>query len=247
MRKNKKQGKVWLTKLSGILDLIYPVRCPFCDRPVPYRQGQICPDCEPEKNIVRQPYCMKCGKQLRREEQEFCEDCLLHTHYFERGRILFVYKGAIKKSVYRFKYGGRKEYAKIYAGLVERELGDFVKEINPDGIIPVPLHRRRHQKRGYNQAELLAGEIGDRMRIPVYAGFVSRVKNTIPQKKLDLAGRQNNLKKAFKICRNDVKLNTIIIIDDIYTTGSTIDAMSCLLRQYGVKRIFFLALAGGEQ
>lgn len=233
--------------LDALLALIYPVRCFWCDSPVPYRKGRICPDCKVEKFIVRAPYCMKCGKQLGKEEQEFCRDCLVHTHNFDRGRILFQYRGGIKKSVYRFKYAGRREYAVTYALLVEKELGAFIREINPDALIPVPLHRQRYRKRGYNQAELLAEEIGKRMNIPVCSNLVKRVKNTIPQKELDLPDRQNNLKKAFKICRNDVKLNTIIIIDDIYTTGSTIDELSALFRRWGVERIFFLTLAGGIQ
>jgi predicted amidophosphoribosyltransferase len=84
------------------------------------------------------------------------------------------------------------------------------------------------------------------MGIPVLTKLVKRTKNTIPQKELDLSARQNNLKKAFKLCRNDVKLNTIIIIDDIYTTGSTIDAVAEQFREAGVKKIYFVAISGGR-
>jgi predicted amidophosphoribosyltransferase len=76
--------------------------------------------------------------------------------------------------------------------------------------------------------------------------LVVRRKNTIPQKQLDVTQRQNNLKKAFKMCQNDVKLKTIILIDDIYTTGSTMDALSALLKEHGAERVFFLTLAVGE-
>lgn len=231
---------------SAVLQLIFPRRCPFCDEPVLRKEEFVCAECKGRISVVKEPYCMKCGKKLGRSEAEYCADCEKYPHGYDRGRSLFVYEGPVKGSVYRFKYAGRKEYAKCYAGLMEAELGDFVREIGPDALVPVPLHRKRFRKRGYNQAQLLAKEIGDRMRIPVLSASVQRVKNTVPLKTLERARRQNNLKKAFKINGNDVKLNTIIIIDDIYTTGSTVDALSEVLRCAGVKKIYFLTLAGGR-
>lgn len=189
---------------------------------------------------------MKCGKPLEREEKEYCRDCLRAEHSYDRGRFLLVYEGRVRESVYRFKYGKRREYAKAYSRWMEEELGDFIRSVRPDALIPVPLHKKRLRKRGYNQAEELAREIGRRMKVPVQASCVRREKNTKPQKELDLAGRQNNLKKAFKIKQNDVKLNTTIIIDDIYTTGSTVDAISEELKAAGVQKVFFLCLAGGK-
>ena len=196
--------------------------------------------------MIGEPYCMKCGKGLEAEEAEYCRDCLRHPHVFERGRSLFVYDGAVKGSMYRFKYGGRKEYAGAYAHLTEVYLGEYIKEIQPQALIPVPLHRKRYRIRGYNQSEVFARSLGRRLGIPVASKMVKRIKNTLPQKELALPDRQNNLKKAFKINRNDVKLNTIIIIDDIYTTGSTIDALSATLKEAGVRNVFFLTISGGR-
>ena len=92
----------------------------------------------------------------------------------------------------------------------------------------------------------MAKALGKQLGIPVISHIVKRVKKTVPQKKLSQVQRQNNLKRAFKIIRNDVKLNTIIIIDDIYTTGSTIDSMSAVLKEAGIKNIYFIALAIGR-
>lgn len=229
-----------------ILDLIYPRRCVMCDKLLVPKEIGICRACEPKIQMTSEPYCMKCGKVLEKEESEYCKDCLLHPHAFERGRSLFVYDGPVKGSLYRFKYGGRKEYAKVYAHLTESRLGEYIKEIQPQALLPVPLHRKRYRMRGYNQSEVFARQLGRRMSIPVASKMAWRVKNTLPQKELDLADRQNNLKKAFKIKGNDVKLNTIIIIDDIYTTGSTIDALALALREAGVQNIFFLTISGGR-
>lgn len=225
--------------------MIYPVRCPFCDEPVAGMRELICGGCLSKLEFVKQPYCMKCGKQLTGQE-EYCSDCSAGSHRFDGGRSLLVYKGAVKKSIYRFKYKGRKEYARAYAALVENQMQAFFEQVKPDALVPVPLHRARRRIRGYNQSELLARHIGRRMGVPVRTKLVVRSRNTVPQKNLDLSGRQNNLKKAFKLYRNDVKLNTIIIIDDIYTTGSTMDALTVVLRRAGVEKIYFLTLSGGK-
>ena len=115
-----------------------------------------------------------------------------------------------------------------------------------DAIIPIPLHRSRQRYRGYNQSELIAEVVGRELQIPLYTHLVMREKKTIAQKKLNHGERQNNLKRAFKISQNDVKLDTVILLDDIYTTGSTIDAVAAILKNTGVKQVFFIALSVGH-
>ena len=188
---------------------------------------------------------MKCGKELESEETEYCGDCMRHRHLFDRGRAVFVYK-SVSDSIYRFKYQGRREYAAYYAECMAGRLGQWIVQCRPDALIPVPVHASKRYIRGYNQAEVLAKELGSILHIPVVSDCIKRVRKTSPMKDLSVSERQNNLKRAFKICRNDVKLSTIIIIDDIYTTGSTIDAMSYEFRRIGVKHIYFVALAIGR-
>ncbi len=230
----------------GILtDLIYPRRCPVCDRAVSPFGRLVCETCKEAFEYVKEPYCMKCGKKLEDAQTEYCSDCMRRRHLFDRGRALCSYR-SISDSIYRFKYKGRREYAAYYAACMDRGLGNWIRQCRPDALVPVPIHASKRRVRGYNQAEALAKELGSRTGIPVEADLVRRVRKTVPMKELSLGERQNNLKRAFKICRNDVKLNTIIIIDDIYTTGSTIDAMSYELRKAGVKRIYFVTLAIGN-
>ena len=226
------------------LRLLYPVRCPFCDEIVPGFENLVCDSCQKELTPIKS-YCMKCGKHVQQGE-EYCDACREAPHSYSRGRCLFSYEGKVKKSIYRFKYGSRQEYAKAYAQLIAEEMGDFIQNCRADALLPVPLHIRRQQKRGYNQAALLAKALGSIYHIPVYSHLIRRTKNTIPQKKLTFSQRQNNLKRAFKFIRNDVKLNTIIIIDDIYTTGSTIDAIARLCQAKGIEKIYFLTIAGGK-
>lgn len=227
------------------LDLLFPRRCPVCDRPVAPFGSLVCASCEQTFQYIKQPCCLKCGKPLAQEEQEYCHDCSVHRHYFDRGMALFEYK-SISGSLYRFKYKGRQEYAAYYAFRMAENCKRFIEECRPDALVPVPIHKSRRYRRGYNQAEVLARELSVLTGIPVVTDLILRVHKTAPMKDLSAAERQNNLKKAFKICRNDVKLSTIIIIDDIYTTGSTIDAMSIELRKAGVERIYFMTLAIGR-
>ncbi len=226
------------------LEFLFPLRCPVCDAVLP-RGQRICALCRKDLRVIKTPYCLKCGKRLCDENERLCSDCATYPHVFDRGRALFEYV-PIRRSLYRLKYGNRAEYAGFYGEEMARHLGSVIRSWEPDAIVPVPLHRKRLAKRGYNQAELLAEVIGRRLGIPVQKKLVRRLKNTVPQKNLDAAGRQNNLKKAFKLSRNDVKLNSIVIIDDIYTTGSTIDAVATVFKEAGTRSVYFVALSVGK-
>lgn len=228
-----------------LLDLFYPRRCPVCDKAVKPFGSLICEECVPKIKYVRAPYCQKCGKELKDTRAVFCHDCARREHVYDSGMALFAYK-SVSDSIYRFKYRGRQEYAAYYGERMARVLGKRILSLRPDALVPVPIHREKKRQRGYNQAEVLARELGGLLHIPVETKLIKRVRKTKPMKDLSAQERQNNLKRAFKICKNDVKLNTIIIIDDIYTTGSTIDAIAQELRLAGIKHIYFAALAIGN-
>lgn len=227
------------------LDMVFPARCPICDRPAPVPE-LICPACRKKPVTVKAPRCLKCGKHMEDEREEYCKGCRTGVHWFEQGRGLFLYS-SVAVSIYRFKYAGRQEYACFYAEQIVKELGKTIRTWHADALVPVPIHYTRKRERGYNQAEVLAREIGKRMGIPVAANLLKRVRKTLPQKLLDSKERQNNLKKAFKIKRNDVKLKRVIIVDDIYTTGSTIDACAAELKSAAVEKVYFIAAAIGKE
>lgn len=239
----------WKSILLGmgefVLGLIYPERCVFCDRVVRQSDEFVCTECSESMLIVREPYCMKCGKQIEDETQELCGDCARKKHYFDRGFTLCCYNDPVRESMYRLKYKNRQRYALYYGRKICNELGDKIRELNADVLIPIPLHEARYRKRGYNQAELLAREIGRIMEIPVRTDIIKRVKNTQAQKTQDAAERRVNIKNAFQISANDVKLSTAILIDDIYTTGSTVDEAARILKSAGINRIYVLTVAAG--
>ena len=233
------------TILTALTDLLFPRRCPVCDRPAEPSGAYICTACRKKLVYITEPRCCKCGKQLQEAEKEYCHDCGTGAHIYDRGTALYTY-GSIRPALYRLKYGGRREYGEFLGRELAARLGREILSWKPDALVPVPRHPVREKKRGYNQAALLAEELGKQLDIPVFPHLVERTRNTSPQKELDGAARQINLKKAFKITQNDVKLNTIVIIDDIYTTGSTIDAVASACRAAGIKHVYFAALAIGR-
>ena len=228
-----------------LLDLVYPRRCPVCDKAVKPFGNLICEDCKKKIKYIKAPFCQKCGKELKDKRAVFCHDCNCREHSYDSGMALFAYH-SVADSIYRFKYCGRQEYAAYYGERIAVVLGKKILALKPDAIIPVPIHTSKERVRGYNQAELIALELGRILDIPVETGLIKRIRKTTPMKELSAQERQNNLKKAFKICRNDVKLNTVIIVDDIYTTGSTIDAMAMELHKVGIEQVHFMALAIGN-
>jgi ComF family protein len=225
----------------AILQAFFPLHCPVCDKIVRPAGEKICRECERKLRLITPPWCMKCGKKLQ-EEGMYCPACRARDRAFERGRALYEYNSAAD-AIYRFKYGGRQEYAAYFGEQMGEYLGEFIRSVRPDALVPVPLHKSRMRKRGYNQAQLLAKQIGRQFHIPVCDKLLIRQKNTRPLKEMNARERQNNLKKAFKVTRNDVKLEMIVVVDDIYTTGSTVEEAARTLKSAGAKKVYFLTLA----
>lgn len=140
------------------------------------------------------------------------------------------------------KYSNRAEYAAFYAGAMAKRWGPWLQSLGADALLPVPIHRIRLAKRGYNQAGLIARELSALIHIPVYEDYMVRSRNTVPQKLFDKKRREINVKKAFNVGKNGVKLKTVIVVDDIFTTGSTIDELSRVLKKIGVEKIYFITI-----
>ena len=207
----------------------------------------MCRSCAPKLVYVRQPLCMKCGKELSDENQEYCRDCLHKKHLYDRGISLYRY-ASVKKAVYRFKYAGRQEYAAFFGKEMAWHLGRQILSWKVDALVPVPLHPARKRKRGYNQAAVFARSLGKISGIPVDQTLLSRVRNTVPQKELNDKERRKNLEEAFVVSGRPVPYHSVLLVDDIYTTGSTIEACARALRASGISRVYFvvICMTGGR-
>ncbi len=232
--------------LENILDILYPRRCPICQEVVKKRGEMICPSCRKEIAPIQEPVCKKCGKPIMDAAEEYCCDCGKMGHLYTRGLAVLPYTGKVRKSLHQIKFHNKKEYLDFYGPYMAEVLGKRILAWDAQALIPVPLHRSKRRKRGFNQAEILAVEVGRALGIPVRTDVVQRIRNTRPQKDLSLRERQNNLKGAFKIIQYDVKLKKIILVDDIYTTGSTIDGIAGKLLEQGAEEVYFIALCIGK-
>ena len=229
-----------------LLDWLYPPRCIFCEQILPIQgERHSCIECYSHLPWNEGTLCQICGKSIP-DEKNICYECSAKKPYFIQGFGVFRYEGMVQDALYRFKYGGHREYGKDFAAIIEPYLAKYIQSLPIDIIIPVPLHKKRQRQRGYNQAEQIGKYIGQLLKIPMENHILLRSKDTPPQSQLSAFARWNNSKDAFTIIDNSkIKGKFILLIDDIYTTGSTINACSKALVEQGVAGVYFLALSMG--
>ncbi len=233
--------------MSGsIIDILFPQRCPICGQVRPYNKVGMCEKCEAEVSWINEPVCLKCGKTIEDEEDEYCDDCRRIPKNFERNFATFAYENKVKDSIYEFKYKNQRSYAPFYADCIMKRYGNILRGLDIDGIVPVPVHANKKRKRGYNQAKLLADELSLRIGVPVYPDYLVRTNDTAPQKELNDSERIKNLKNAFKFGENDVKLNIVLLVDDIYTSGATMVSCTEVLKAHGTGKVYCSVVAIGR-
>lgn len=229
--------------------MLYPPRCPFCDRVLGGNEDLLCRECKNEIPFCRGKLCPDCGKPIS-DTEYCCQNCKQQEHSFISGRAALLYTAVMQESIARYKYAGRREYANLYGKLLWESEREWIAGLHADLLVPVPLHPERYRKRGYNQAALLADRISAYSGIPVEKALLLRKKKTLPQKELSWHERLYNLKQAFCINQEIRSLyesiKCVILIDDIYTTGSTVEACSSVLCGIGIPRIYFLSLCIGK-
>lgn len=229
-----------------MLDILYPPVCPICGEVLEKsRKTDLCIECTNQIKSVGINFCMKCGKELDKAQEEYCYDCGRIEHIYDQAAAAFVYSEGIKESIYRFKYRGKREYAVWYGKKMAELLENRIRIWKPDVIIPVPIHKSRLKQRGYNQAELIAEQLGRYTGIPVDSEILIRSKSTAPMKELDGVKRLKNIENAFNIDESIVRYNKVLIIDDIYTTGATVDACAAVLKRHGVSKVYCACLCIG--
>ena len=189
---------------------------------------------------------MKCGKEIADAAEEYCLDCRRHRRSFEYALSLFNYTELMSDSLSAVKYRNRREYLDFYAAETVRVLGERIRNIGADCLIPVPVHPARRRKRGFNQAQILAEKVGEALGIPVEEEFLCRNRNTAPQKILGPAERLKNLEQAFSVPgRAPEWMERVLLVDDIYTTGATAEACTRALKRAGVGKVYVLTICVG--
>lgn len=189
---------------------------------------------------------MHCGKPLQREEEEYCRDCGNRSSHIRQGRSVWLHRGRVPGAIYRFKYHNKRRYGKVFASEMARCFGDELKRWGIGLIVPVPLHASRKRRRGFNQAEVIADELSRLTGIPMRNDVLFRIRRTRPQKQLGENERRQNLQGAFAVRKNLDLSENLLLIDDIYTTGSTVERCAKMLRLAGAENVYFLTISIGQ-
>lgn len=248
----------WLIRMNRLVkDLFFPRRCFVCDKilsPWEYKTG-VHRDCEKSCLLTGDRVCAHCGARLLSDEQ-YCGECSKETRLFsafEQGKSIFVYRGCMKRTMYRFKYYNRQEYAIAFANIAAKQYEEWIKRAGIEVIVPVPLHSRKKRMRGYNQAEVFARELAREMliqngiKLKVVTRGIHRKSDTKPLKTLQKNDRYFHLKNAFQISPFVLKYGKIaLVVDDIYTTGATVNSLSASLQKAGFYKIYFLSVCIGK-
>ena len=235
--------------IESFLELLYPEKniCQICnvyDNNI--NDKYICDSCLKKLETIQGTTCKICNKGISHNpDLVICEECARDTKSFEMSKSPFYYKGTIKKLIHDYKYCNQTYYYKLFGYLLVQHMKDK-DYTNFDYIMSVPLHKIKLRKRGYNQSKLLAKYIEKHFDIS-YIDVLKRVHNTEKQSNLSKHARQRNLQNAFAIKNNRViKLiegKNILIIDDIFTTGTTINECSKILKFHGANKVYSLTLA----
>lgn len=211
------------------------------------RAYALCDSCIEKLHWIEDRTCDKCGKLIESEHwRSLCYDCMEHKRYFDKGYTCTQYGLYERIIIKELKYKGKAYIGKKIGEILYDRIK--IEDIIIDFIIPVPIHRSREKQRGYNQAEIIAKALGQKIKKPVRKKIIARSKETKPMKGLSMEERVENISNAFSIIserKNIIKGKKILVVDDIYTTGSTVDFISKILKGEGASKVYILTFAAG--
>ena len=218
----------------SVIDLVFPIYCVGCG----HEGGIICEPCASGLKHLSPPYCRICAAP---GVDGVCRWCLEQRPGFESLRSPYRFEGPVREAIHALKYQGLRVASEALGELMAQHLKR--NSIRADALVPVPLHRRRLRSRGYNQSALLARHIGRSVDLPVRGDMLVRVRNVRPQVETQTREeRRSNVTRSFA-CKVDVSGLTILLIDDVATTGSTLSECASVLTEAGACRVYALTLA----
>ncbi|MDW8106767.1 MAG: ComF family protein [Armatimonadota bacterium] len=226
--------------VQWLLDALYPRRCVACGQ---FCAEPLCQRCRATWRLILPPMCGRCGAPLRALGE--CHYCLGHTYAFDRAVCASVYADSVRSALLNLKFRRWKRAAQPLAQLLWQALQQVGEDkLKADGIVPVPIHPMRRAWRGFNQAELLAYALALCSGVPVWTDVLRRRFYRRPQVGLSQTERAQNVYGAFEVVHPEQVRNRVLwLLDDVFTTGSTLDACATALKQAGASCVVALAVA----
>jgi ComF family protein len=229
-----------------LFQFFLPPQCPCCEKFLEEGQQGFCSNCLSEIRWIEPPFCPICGIPFISKEVENhpCGACMTHRKYFTMARALGAYEGSLREAIHRWKYEGKTYLTPFFAEWMEEGLNRHWGPHSLDLLIPVPLHTQRLRERGFNQALLLVKELSRRTGIPYRKTILQKKKPTIPQVNLSGTEREKGLRGAFQVIGKEELLGkSVLLVDDVYTTGATVNECSKVLLRGEAERVNVLTLA----
>lgn len=232
---------------SAVLDLCFPKRCTGCQSIwLSAAQGNWCPECRQRLPWIESPLCPRCGCPFidsPTAPDHLCGECLLEVFPFDSARSAVLHEGVVRDRIHQVKFGGQLYWVPALVELLvltlQRHPAGAV-----DALIPVPLHRRRLRQRGFNQAGLIAAALGKRLGVPVHFNVLLRPLWTQPQTRLNRHQRLSNVKGAFQVADPvAVDGRRIMLIDDVFTTGTTLSECAGTLGAAGAAAVYAMTVS----
>jgi ComF family protein len=225
----------WHAAAQALSDLLFPPRCAACGRAA----GWFCRECQKSIDFVEPPFCPLCGRST--PSAELCRFCRVNPLEIYGIRSVGYLEGALRTAIHRFKYSNLRALSKPLGRLASENLARY--DLPIDTVVPVPLHTSRLRQRGYNQAELLAREMAKVTGLDIASGSLRRVRSTVPQVGLTAIERRKNVSRAFECTPSTLVGRRVLLLDDVCTTGATLEACSIALRAAGVDKVWGYTLA----
>jgi len=233
--------------IRALVDILFPPLCHLCKTFIADAGDiHLCPGCREKIIPLGSPLCPVCGVPFAVENgiDHLCGPCRAHPPAYTAARAAVIFSGPVQELIHRFKYGHKVHLCRPLGLLTARQLAGFAAEAAADLVMPVPLHKKRLRWRGYNQAALLAGSLAKQWRLPLVRQNLRRVRWTEPQVNLAAGERELNVRGAFAVSNRDaVAGKRIILVDDVFTTGSTVAECARTLKRAGAEAVFIVTVA----
>ncbi len=229
--------------LESLLTFIYPAKCRLCKMPMGVGQVHyLCDECWGQIECLAPPWCQICGVPHR---NVVCADCRAQSPLYDRFRSIAFYEPTLREAIHLLKYDKKLILAKHLIHLIQAHLPADLSATDYDVLLPIPLHTRRYRERGFNQAERIAQGIEQVWKVPICTDILVRVKNTDPQSRMkSRQERMENIAGAFLVRSPDVICGQkLLLIDDIFTTGTTVNEALKVLRAANPTSVDVLTLA----
>ena len=231
---------------STVFQFFLPPQCPCCERFSEEGRQGFCSNCLSQIRWIEPPFCSICGIPFisREVETHPCGACVTHRKYFTIARALGAFEGSLQEAIHRWKYEGKTYLTPFFADWMAEGLNRHWEPGSLNLLIPVPLHTRRLRERGFNQSLLLVRELSRRTGIPYRKSILQKKKSTIPQVNLSGVEREKELRGTFHVIgKEELSGLSVLLIDDVYTTGATVNECSKVLLRGGAKKVDVLTLA----